>query len=143
VEPPCPVAELEVEVASRLEVIDSLEEAAVDFGLAAGLDRESAQLFGLALREALTNAMRHGSGLDPGQSVRVSFARDDTGSLVLHVRDWGPGFVPAAVPDPRLPQQVELGCGRGLFFMRRFADDVRFDFPPEGGCLVSLRKRLR
>ena len=55
----------------------------------------------------------------------------------------GRWFRQNAIPDPRLPQQVELGRGRGLFFMRRFADDVHFDFPPEGGCLVSLRKRLR
>ena len=135
-------ADVEVDVASRLEVIDALEEAAVDFAVAAGLDREPAQLFGLAVREALTNAIRHGNGLDPERPVRVSFGRDDAGGLLVHVRDWGPGFVPSEVPDPRLPQQIGLGCGRGLFFMRRFADEVRFEFPSEGGCVVSLRKRL-
>jgi serine/threonine-protein kinase RsbW len=59
------------------------------------------------------------------------------------VRDRGPGFDPAIVPDPLAEENVGRGTGRGLFFMRRFADRVLFSFPRKGGVVVRLEKDLK
>ncbi len=131
---------VELEVPGRLEVVDDLEAAAVELGAQGGLDADACHFLGVALREALTNAIRHGNGLAPG-TLQVRFALDD-GCLSLTVRDFGPGFDADALPDPDAPENRCLGCGRGIFFMRRFADEVVFYHPDGGGLAVQLRKRL-
>jgi serine/threonine-protein kinase RsbW len=65
------------------------------------------------------------------------------GSLVITVRDRGPGFDPSAVPDPTAEQNLERGSGRGIFYMRCFTDRVSFVFPRIGGSVVRLAKRTR
>jgi serine/threonine-protein kinase RsbW len=132
---------VEIEVPGRMEVVDDLEATVVRLGTRAGLDPDSAYFFGVALREALTNAIRHGNGCDAGRPVHVGIVRED-GRLSIVVRDWGPGFEADALPDPATPENRCRGCGRGIFFMRRFADEVVFLHPDGGGQSVELRKRL-
>lgn len=45
-------------------------------------------------------------------------------SLAVRVRDDGPGFDPAALPDPTDPENIEKGSGRGLLLIRTFFDRV-------------------
>ena len=100
-----------------------LEAVVVQLGTRGGLDPDSSYFLGVALREALTNAIRHGNGLAPSCPVQFRIALED-GCLSLTVRDWGPGFEASALPDPDAPENLHLGCGRGILFMRRFADEV-------------------
>jgi CheY-like chemotaxis protein/anti-sigma regulatory factor (Ser/Thr protein kinase) len=105
----------------------------------------------IALHEALTNAMLHGnlelsSALrrqdeeggaflrlaeerrrrEPwsGRRVRV-VARLTPAEASYSVRDDGPGFDTALLPDPRDPANVESVGGRGLFLIHLFMDEVR------------------
>ena len=43
------------------------------------------------------------------------------------VRDEGPGFDPASLPDPTDPANLDRPCGRGLLLMRTFMDNVIFN----------------
>jgi serine/threonine-protein kinase RsbW len=132
---------VELDVPGQMEVVDDLEAVAVRLGTRGGLDPDASHFLGVALREALMNAIRHGNGLAPGRPIQVRIALDG-GCLSLTVRDWGPGFEADALPDPEAPENCCLGCGRGVFFMRRFADEVVFHRPEGGGQAVELRKRL-
>jgi serine/threonine-protein kinase RsbW len=132
---------VELEVPGRLEVVDDLEAVVVQLAARGGLDPDASHFLGVALREALMNALRHGNGLAPGRPVEVRIALGD-GCLSLTVRDWGPGFEAEALPDPSAPENRRLGGGRGIFFMRRFADEVVFRRVEGGGQAVELRKRL-
>jgi signal transduction histidine kinase len=66
------------------------------------------------LAEALSNATRHGGGVN----VRVSAAKTDDGHLALEVSDAGPGFEAGAASDPArlglagMRERVELLGGR-------------------------------
>jgi hypothetical protein len=40
------------------------------------------------------------------------------------------------------PENLPSGHGRGILFMRRFADEVSFRFPRRGGTVARLRKAL-
>jgi serine/threonine-protein kinase RsbW len=140
--PPSHPADLRIDVASRVEYLDLLEELVVNYAAAQGLGPEEAADLGIAARESLTNAIRHGSGLDPGRRVQMELGIGEEGTLVIRVCDEGPGFDPAGVPDPCAPENVTKGCGRGVFLMRRLADGVSFFFPPRGGTVVRLRKGL-
>jgi CheY-like chemotaxis protein/anti-sigma regulatory factor (Ser/Thr protein kinase) len=105
-------------------------------------------LVGVALHEALTNAILHGNlelsselrETDEKQyyrlgaerrsqspyaqrrvSVKVSVSRQDA---VFVVRDDGPGFDPATLPDPTDPANLGRVSGRGLLLIQTFMDRV-------------------
>jgi serine/threonine-protein kinase RsbW len=131
----------------RLEVSDGphcestlqrIEALAVRLARLGGLDPDGAHFLGVALREAIVNALRHGRG---AAWVALRLAR--RGVLVMTVRDRGPGFDPSRLPDPLAPENLVKGCGRGIFYMRRFTDRVSFSFPRQGGAVVRLEKRVR
>lgn len=92
----------------------------------------------LALEEALVNAIKHGNQLDPSKEVRLSFSADDR-ELLVEIEDEGPGFVPADVPDPTDPENLERPCGRGLFLMRAYMTEC--DFVPPGNICRMRRVR--
>ena len=77
----------------------------------------------ILLREALLNAVLHGSGQDAGKQVRVGVALD-RGGVVLTVEDDGPGFVRparASVPD------IAGDGGRGLALMQIYSSEMTFN----------------
>jgi serine/threonine-protein kinase RsbW len=119
--------------------LEAAEADVVRCGSERGLDGDSAHFLGVALREAVVNALRHGGG-PAGVSVRMKVLPGS--ALVLTVRDHGRGFDPGRVPDCTAPENLDRGCGRGLFFIRRFTDRVSFLFPRRGGAVIRLEKRL-
>jgi serine/threonine-protein kinase RsbW len=119
--------------------MDTAEEGVIRCGSERGLDADSAHFLGVALREAVVNAVRHGGG-PAGVSVTMKVVPGP--ALVLTVRDRGRGFDPRRVPDCTAPENLDRGCGRGLFFIRRFTDRVSFLFPRRGGAVIRLEKRL-
>ncbi len=139
---PAHPADLRIDVASRVEYLDLLEELVVSYAAAHGLAPDKAADLGIAARESLINAIRHGCGLDPGRRVQMELGMGEEGALVVRVCDEGPGFDPARVPDPCAPENLTRGCGRGVFLMRQLTDGVSFEFPRHGGTIVRLRKGL-
>jgi serine/threonine-protein kinase RsbW len=121
--------------------LDHIEDLAVCMGRAGGLEPEDAVFVGVALREAAVNAFRHGRSPD-GDPTRIGLHLTPD-SLVITVRDRGPGFDPGCVPDPREPGNLDRGSGRGIFYMRCFTDRVSFVFPRKGGSVVRLAKKTR
>ena len=88
----------------------------------------------LLVREALTNAVMHGSLADPGKSVRCTL-RLRGNSLFISVADDGDGF------DWRAGSTTaSTDCsGRGLEILRLYADRVRFSGK---GNVVTMIKRF-
>ena len=135
--------DLTIEAASHLAWVEGIEQLAVHVASEHGLDADSACFLGVAVREALVNAIQHGHGFEPGRRVRVGMRIDRARSrLIVTVRDRGPGFEPASVPDPLAPENLTRSSGRGILLMRRLTDRVGFSFPPGGGTRVRLEKRL-
>jgi signal transduction histidine kinase len=81
-----------------------------------------------AAREAMTNAAKFGEG----STVDV-YAECTPNSLQVFVRDRGPGFDPAAVPDDRRGVRESI-VGR----MERHGGRARISSPPTGGTEVEL-----
>lgn len=92
----------------------------------------------LALQEAVANAIRHGCSGDRTKQLQCSVACDESGEVVITVRDPGHGFDPAAVPDPLAPQNMLKSSGRGIFLINGLMDEVQF---ADGGRQVQMRKR--
>lgn len=121
--------------------IDEVEALAVRMARAGGLSPDEAVFVGVALREAVRNALSHGTSPD-GRPARIGLHLTP-GCLSITVRDHGPGFDPDSVPDPCAPENLCRASGRGIHYMRSFTDRVSFAFPPTGGSVVRLSKRVR
>lgn len=128
-------------IESRLENIDLVQVVVEESLQRLELDQEAAQFVGLAVREAVANAIRHGNQEDPQKRVEIDF-RVEAGEVVIAVQDEGEGFDPTQVPDPLAEENLLRPNGRGLLFMRNFMDSIECSARPEGGTVVTLRKRL-
>jgi anti-sigma regulatory factor (Ser/Thr protein kinase) len=92
----------------------------------------------LALQEALANAIRHGCRNDCTRHVQCVVTCDDSGEIVIVVRDPGQGFEAAAVANPLDPENMLKPGGRGIFLINQLMDEVDFR---DGGREVEMRKR--
>lgn len=93
----------------------------------------------LALQEALANAIRHGCQGDPTKFIQCIVTYEYPGDVLIVVRDPGPGFELASVPNPLERTNVLKGSGRGIFLINQLMDEVRF---ADGGRELQMRKRL-
>jgi len=118
---------------------------------------------GVALDEALSNAVYHGN-LELSSTLREAdgdyqeharqrmkqppycnrhvhviaiFTRDHAKFVI---RDEGPGFDPSSLPDPTDPENIERVGGRGLLLIRVFMDEVLFN---EKGNEITMVKRRK
>jgi serine/threonine-protein kinase RsbW len=92
----------------------------------------------LALREAISNAVRHGNRGDPAKAVRIRYHVTPR-RVLAEVEDEGPGFDPGQVPDPRASENVERDGGRGLLLMRLYLTWVRHN--GRGNCVTLCKCR--
>jgi serine/threonine-protein kinase RsbW len=132
---------VKLDVASRFEMLDVVQTVLVQLCDLVGFDEEAVHYMSVAVRESVVNAMKHGNKQDERKRVFVQFTVHDR-ALEVEVRDEGHGFDPAAVPDPLAPENLLKAYGRGIFFMRQFMDEVTHSFPPRGGTVVRMLKRV-
>lgn len=93
----------------------------------------------VALTEAMNNAIQHGNAFDSSKSVCLSYNMCNS-MLYFTVCDEGQGFNPEVIPDPTDPQNIDKPNGRGVFLMRRLADEVEFE---KNGAMVRLGFRIQ
>lgn len=89
-------------------------------------------------REALNNAVIHGSQMDPVKRIYVELLCDEQ-SLRLKVRDDGPGFNWKAVLEREIVDDAKES-GRGLKLYQYYADPVEFN---ESGNQIILTRKLK
>jgi serine/threonine-protein kinase RsbW len=82
---------------------------------------------GLAVQEALVNAVVHGCKNDPSKQVRCRLQSDPLGRIVITVTDPGPGFSPELLSDPKRQENIYADHGRGVYLIRQLMDEVSFE----------------
>jgi serine/threonine-protein kinase RsbW len=80
----------------------------------------------IAMTEAVNNAIVHGNKLDATKQVTVTFDVLDEKNIRFVIEDEGPGFDYNNLPDPTAPENIEKPHGRGVFLMRKLADQCEF-----------------
>jgi serine/threonine-protein kinase RsbW len=114
-----------VRLSSTMDSVSEIEALAEKAASEAGLDEDASFHVTMAVREAAVNAVLHGNEYDPAKFV--TFTWENTGKdLVFTVADEGIGLDPAKLPDPRDPENLLRGTGRGIFLIRSFMDEVNF-----------------
>ena len=85
----------------------------------------------LAVSEAVTNAIRHGSKEIKDELVHIS-AWYEGKMLTVSVKDHGEGFIPDDLPDPTQKEHLLTKGGRGVFLLKSLTHYVRFDCSNQG-----------
>jgi serine/threonine-protein kinase RsbW len=130
-----------LEIASRFEMLEVVQTVLAHLAALVPFDDDGTHYMSVAVREAVVNAIKHGNQMDADKRVAVEFVLTP-GALRVQVGDQGAGFDPASVPDPVAEENLLRAGGRGIFFMRSFMDDVTYTFPPRGGTVVQMVKRV-
>ncbi len=125
-------ARLSIRMSATLEAIDRADETVSAFLEQSGA---AVDLFAMRilLREAVLNAVTHGSGTDPSRTVELTVELDER-SAVLTVRDSGPGFVWQARGTEF---DITGDGGRGLALMQIYASEMTYS---DKGNHVVLRR---
>lgn len=129
---------------STFEMLDLVQVVSDHIARLAGLDEEARHWVNVAVRESVINAIKHGNRNDTRKCVHVEFTPLETetpGGVLIRVRDEGPGFDPASVPDPLAPENLLKGSGRGIFLIRSFMDEMTLQRAAEGGMEMVMLKR--
>jgi CheY-like chemotaxis protein/anti-sigma regulatory factor (Ser/Thr protein kinase) len=154
--------ELGYEPGSLAALVNHLQEnlSRVDFA-----DQGAIMQIGMALSEALTNAVDHGNleldsalressaneyrelgnrrALEPpyrDRRVRIS-ERISSTDVTYMVTDDGAGFDPTQLPDPTDPENLLKASGRGIVLIRTFMDEVLFS--AKGNEITMTKRRSR
>ena len=114
-------------------IVSGVMQIVTEMKCAAGKEHE----IDLALQEALANAIIHGCGNDPSKTVEFCVACDESRGMLIVVRDPGPGFDPASIPDPTIGKNIFSEHGRGIFLVNQLMDEVHFE---RGGTEIHMRK---
>ena len=137
---------VKLEFNSVFEMVDFVQIVSDHMGRSVGLDEDSLHWVGVAIRESVINAIKHGNRHDAAKHVFVQFdatLQDAAPELTISVRDQGEGFDPEEVANPLAPENLLKSSGRGIFLIRNFMDDVRLQRAPEGGMEIRMIKRVQ
>ncbi len=115
--------------------IGTLRRQIMNFVSAAPLSASELTDLEVAIGEACTNALRHGSPRGEYDKIRVKCMRNES-ALVVEITDSGNGFNPGSVKAPAAAHLPEGGMG--IYLMRRLVDHVEFEF--KTGTTVRLLK---
>ncbi len=129
-------------IPSRVRLVDLVHSAAEKIAEMAGFSDEEMLNIGLAVREAVINAIKHGNGEDASKEVEILLEVTGRGVRV-RIRDDGAGFNPEGTADPTVADNLMKTSGRGLLLIRAFVDDVRFQYKQGRGMEVTLEKALK
>jgi serine/threonine-protein kinase RsbW len=134
-----------LQIPSNFELLDVIQAASDRLAVIAGLDEDAVHWIGVAVRESVINAIKHGNREDYGKLVTIEFSITPPAApteFIVRVLDQGEGFEPEEVADPLAPENILKSSGRGIFFMRSFMDDVVLRRASEGGMEVRMVKKL-
>jgi serine/threonine-protein kinase RsbW len=135
-----------LEFNSVFEMVDFVQIVSDHMGRSVGLDEDSLHWVGVAIRESVINAIKHGNRHDAAKHVFVEFeatTADLVPELSIRVRDQGEGFDPEEVANPLAPENLLKSSGRGIFLIKNFMDDVQLQRAPEGGMEIRMVKRVQ
>jgi serine/threonine-protein kinase RsbW len=126
---------------STLDSVDQAEELTAAAAQRAGFDEDELMKIGMAIREAMVNAVVHGNQYNQNKRVRFSLSLT-ADRFTITVADEGTGFDFNHIPDPLAPENLLRTSGRGIFLMRSFMDAVDLRHLEAGGTEVTLVKNV-
>jgi serine/threonine-protein kinase RsbW len=129
--------ELHATPAEVMRAVEALQE----FALAKGVPEKTVFGLALALEECGSNVVNHALQRDARQKFQVTIEHLGD-SLIIELRDHGPGFDPTAAPEHKPEaEDDDLPGGWGIHLVRRSVDEIHYERQGEKNVL-RLTKRL-
>jgi len=125
---------IRLEFTSAFEMLDFVQVVNDHIGRGVGFDEDSIHWIGVAIRECVINAIKHGNRRDEKKKVHVE-ANVNSKQAEIVVEDEGPGFSRRSVPDPTLPENLEKCSGRGIHLIEAYVHEVEWS---KGGRRVRM-----
>jgi serine/threonine-protein kinase RsbW len=125
---------------STLDSVDRAEELVLEAAATLGFDEEEVHRLGMAVREAMVNAVVHGNRYSSERKVHFRLLAG-AAHLRVVVRDEGEGFDFDTLPDPTSEENLLRQSGRGFLLMKAFADECHVRRTQPRGTEVELLKR--
>lgn len=133
-----PTRSVELDVPAEPQIVHDLRERFEEFVRPCGLSQDDREAIKVALSEACSNAVCHGSPRGNWNRVHVRYLVENN-QLRIEVSDEGRGFYPAQIALPEFEEWKP--SGRGLFLMQALMDEVQFE-RTSTGTRVRLIKNL-
>ena len=127
-------------IPSEVRLVDLVHEVSQKLAELAGFSPDDALNVGLAVREAVINAILHGNKNDPSRNVDIRLDLLEAGGIQVKIQDQGDGFNPETTPDPTDDEHVLNASGRGILMIRAFVDNVPFRFEEGRGTEITMVK---
>jgi len=127
------------ELASSLDSVDWAEAHVTALAKDLGFDEDSCHEIGIAVREAMVNAVVHGNHYSADKKAQLNLEVGDD-ALAMTIDDQGTGLDLATLPDPLAEENLLRPSGRGLLIVRAFMDDFTVERRAEGGTRLRLVK---
>lgn len=126
-----PESSYHIEIESDPNNLITVEEFVNYFAKDLGLKDEQLSALLLAVTEATTNAIVHANKCDLSKLVSVDAHIEDS-KLIIKVKDEGKGFDPTKIPNPTEPENLLKDSGRGVYLMRVYMDEVKYNITTTG-----------
>jgi serine/threonine-protein kinase RsbW len=126
-----------LEIESDPNNLITVEEFVNYFAVELKLNPEKIPGLLLSITEATTNAIIHANKSDKAKTVKIN-VKVENNRLIISIKDEGTGFDPKVIPDPTAPENLLKDSGRGLYLMKIYMDEVKYNVSPEGTETVLI-----
>jgi serine/threonine-protein kinase RsbW len=131
----------QIRLPARLEHLARFIAPVAGFARTLGLPPGRINQIELALEEALVNIFNYAYSNAPGDA-HVLWRSDETGALIIEIRDWGTPFdlLKAQKPDLGADMATRKIGGLGIYMIRQLMDDVAYRYE-ENQNVITLTVR--
>lgn len=128
-----------IKIKSKVKSLRIVENAIEEVTNEIGITQDNYGKILVSTLEAVNNAILHGnqSLAEKTVDIEISFKNNE---LKIKVTDEGIGFIPEMIPDPTVPENIELLSGRGVFLMSRLADEIKYS--KKGNTVTMIFKNI-
>ena len=129
-----------IEIESKVTSLRIVEKAIDEATSEMGISPDNYGKILISTLEGVNNAILHGNLSDPEKKVEIEISTGN-GELKIKITDQGTGFIPKTIPDPTVPENLELPNGRGVYLMSRLADKIRYS--KKGNSVTMIFKNIK
>ncbi len=116
-----------LQLPSRIDSITLMENFIDELSVKYGFSDEIYANVLTCLSEAVINGIVHGNRQDPEKKVYINLEVIEDKRLIFTISDEGKGFDFNNLPDPTAPENIENLTGRGVFIIKKLADQCIFN----------------
>ena len=128
-----------IEIKSKVDSLRIVEKAIDEATSEMGISPDNYGKILVSTLEGVNNAILHGNQSDPEKKIEIEISIRK-GGLKIKITDQGNGFIPKTIPDPTVPENLELPNGRGVYLMSRLADKIKYS--KKGNSVTMIFKNM-